>query len=532
MSDLVLYLSEHLIVSLFLIIGLGLALGNITVKGFSLGSSAVIFTALLFGHLGVNLPSEIGDLGVILFVYAVGLQAGPRFFRSIQRHGVRFLMIALATLITGAATVWVYCTIFRLSPALGVGLFTGALTSTPGLAAALDVLGDPTVSVGYGISYPFGIIGVVLFVQWVGQMKRTKDELLAEQTQQHNGSNPVRYKQFQVTNPNCTGKSINEIDIHSMTEANITRVRRGERVMVAHADLVLELNDVIRATGTEKELKKLEHIIGIESNVDMDHSGDVVVKNVFVSSPKVEGKSLREMEIKEMFGVVISRLRRDEIELVPTGKTVLEIGDLLYVVGDPEDVESFIHYVGQQERRMHETNILALSAGIVVGAIIGSIPIPLPGGISFNLGLAGGPLLVALLVSHFGRIGRISTRIPYASKYLTREIGLVFFLAAAGTKAGGSFVEVLREVGLQIFLFGAITSTVTMLTAFLVSVHFLRFNNLMGLGVVCGAMTSTPALGAVTSKVDSETPTIAYASIYAIALVLVTVISQILALVL
>ncbi len=532
MNAMVSNLASQPVVALFLIVSIGLAVGKIRVGGFSLGSSAVLFVAIVFGHFDIVIPNEISDLGVILFVYAIGLQVGPRFFRIIRKNGVSFLAIAVLSLLSAGVTVWLSNQLFSLPPVLSVGMFAGALTSTPGLAAAMDVLKDPNVSVGFGVAYPFGVIGVVIFVQFIAGLQKTKEEIANEQKGGKTGGSQLLVKQYVVTNPNCTGKPLIEIDLHSMTEANMTRVMRGDTIFMCHDDTVLQLDDVVRATGTEKELKKLEHLVGKETNVDMDITMDIVSRDAFVSSPKIVGRTLQELEVKELFGVVLTRLTRDEVEIVPTGRTTLEVGDLIRFVGDKEDCERFVSIVGQQEKRIHETNLIALSAGLVLGAFIGAYPIALPGGNTFELGLAGGPLLVAILFGHFGRIGKLNTRVPYAAKYLIREIGLLFFLAAAGSKAGGSFVEVFNEAGPKMFLLGGFTTIVSMVVAYVSSVYLFQLGRLASLGIVCGGMTSTPALGVVASSVESDTPTVNYASIYPLAMVVVTVLSQILAMLL
>lgn len=529
MNNILAYLAVNPVIALFLIVGLGVALGNLTIRGFSLGPSAVMFVGMLFGHFGIHIPNEINTLGIILFVYAVGLSAGPRFFTSIQRNGLTYFLISILSLSSGMGVVWLLTRIFQLSPALAVGIYSGALTSTPGLAAALDVVDDPAISIGYGIAYPFGLIGVILFVQFIANQKATREEQIQEKEDPSRQANKVLEKHYLVTNPNCTGKPIAEIDFHSMTQANITRVKRGEHIFLAHDDTVLHLNDTIRAVGTQRELKKLEHLVGKETQAEMDFAKDIVIRDVYISCNQVAGKTIQELEVHSMFGVIITRLRRDEVEIAPTGQSTLEIGDLIRIVGDKDDCDTFVRIVGQQERRIHETNLLPLSFGLVAGAVLGSYYFNLPGGFRFRLGMAGGPLLVALVISHFGRIGRISTRIPHAAKYLTREIGLVFFLAAAGADAGSSFWEVFRLAGLKLVLFGALTTAAPVLTAYTLAVYVFRMGNLAAIGVVCGGLTSTPALGVVSSRLDSETPTIAYASIYAISMVLVTTLNQILA---
>ncbi|MEW6236999.1 MAG: TrkA C-terminal domain-containing protein [Candidatus Omnitrophota bacterium] len=530
MTYLASFLAAHQVVSLFLILALGILAGNIKIMGFSLGPSAVIFVAIAFGHYGVSVPDAIRDLGVIFFVYAVGLQAGPRFFRSIRQNGITFLLISIITLFSGAGVVLFLTKLFHLAPGLGVGIFAGALTSTPGLAAALDVAKDPMISIGYGISYPFGIIGVVLFVQAIAKTNRTKNELNQEKQGAAKSKSHVKTHQYVVTNPNCAGKSLVEIDFHSMSKAIVTRIKRGPNINLAYDDFVLHLDDVVMAVGTEPELRKLEHLIGQKTSVDMESTRDIIVREVFISSTKIAGKSLRELEVKELYGVIVTRLWRDDIEFVPTGDTTLELGDLIRVVADKDDVQFFIGIVGQEERRIHETNLLPICIGIVLGVLIGFYPIQFPGGFSFRLGLSGGPLLVALAAGHYGRIGKISLRVPYAARYFSRELGLLLFLASAGTSAGGSFVEVFQKAGLPVLALGALVTTICMVAAYIMAFFFFRLGNLSSIGVVCGAMTSTPALGVVTAQIDSESPTISYASIYAISLVFVTVISQLLAL--
>ncbi|MGC9328481.1 MAG: TrkA C-terminal domain-containing protein, partial [Candidatus Hinthialibacter sp.] len=372
MDTVISFLNANPILSLFVIIASGIALGNISLRGFSFGSSAVIFTGILFGHLGAKLPEEINTLGVILFVYAIGLQAGPRFFRTIYRHWASYFIIAATSLLAGVMTVWAFVKMINIDAGLGIGIFPGALTSTPGLAAALEANQDPNISIGYGVAYPFGVIGVVLFVQIIAMMKKTAIELQKESEQSKDFESTVCVKQFLVTNPNFTGKSLVEIDLHSMTQANITRIKHGDKISMAHADSELYLNDVVRAVGTPRELRKLEHLIGSETEAPMDTSFNLVSRDVFISSPHCAGKTISQLEIHSLYGVILTRLQRDEMEITPTGRTMLEIGDLVRVVGDKEDCEHFVKIFGQAEKRIHETNLLPLTIGIVLGGILGS----------------------------------------------------------------------------------------------------------------------------------------------------------------
>lgn len=531
MDNLISSLNANPIIALFVIIGSGIALGNINIRGMSLGSTGVIFTGILFGHLGVQLPHDIRTLGVILFVYAVGLQAGPRFFRTIHHHGVTYLFIVIISLLLSACSVWSCVHFLGVNSALGIGIYPGALTSSPGLAAAMEINKDPNLSIGYGIAYPFAIIEIIIFTQIIAMRKKTREEVQNAIEQHKFSDEAVQTKHYLVTNPNFTGKPIAEINLHSMTKANLTRVKRGDRVIMVYGDQELQLKDIVRAVGTRKELQKLEHLIGSEIQADLDHPQNLVSRDVYITSSQYAGKMIRDLEIHSLFGVILTRLQRDEMEIVPTGETMLETGDLVRIVGDQDDCELFVKVYGQAEKRIHETNLLPLAVGIVLGALLGGYYFSLPGGFKVHLGMSGGPLLVALIVSHYGRIGRLRTRIPYAAKFLFREIGLVFFLASAGTEAGRFFWEILKQTGFGIVLIGMLTTLIPTLAAYLLSVYVFKLGNLAAIGVVCGTMTMTPVLTLINSKLDSDAPSIPFTAIYPIAMVIVTVFSQILAMI-
>ncbi len=514
--------------ALFLIIALGSALGELRVSNVTLGSSGVLFVALLFGHFGVKLPREVQDLGIILFVYAVGLQAGPRFFNQFKRRGVVFAGTGALVVLAGAAITWLVTRLFNINPALAIGMYAGAMTSTPALASAMDAASDPRVSVGYGIAYPFGVIGVVLFVQFLPRLLRIN---LDSEARRVRDSEPkgktVRHRQYLVSNPGCAGRSLSDLKLHSITEVNISRVRRGGQVMTARPDLRLELGDIILAVGKDEELDKLKLLIGEETHVeDMLNTNDVISRDVFVSSSNMTGRSLGEIGVFDNYGVVVTRVFREDMEFVPTGRFVLEVGDSVRVVGARQDCERFLQDAGQHEKRIHETSILALSLGIFAGILLGFESIPLPGGASFRLGLAGGPLLVSLVLAHYGRIGKLNIRIPRGAKYIMSQLGLVLFLAGAGTAAGESFAGVIAESGLSLLAAGAIITLGASIIGLVLCRYILKMDFLSVLGAICGGMTSTPALGAITDMTDSRQPLLSYAAVYPVALIIITAVSQ------
>jgi len=516
---------------LFLIIAAGYSLGALRFKGVSLGSSAVLFVALVFGHLKLSVPHVIADLGVILFVYAVGLQAGPRFFSTFQRQGLSIIQIGLGAVISAAAMAYLMGWLLNLPVPLRVGMFAGAMTSTPALAAALDTLSDPLISVGYGLAYPFGVVGVVLFVQLVPRLLRSRFQ--GSSAPNETGSSPaeeaITTRKFLIQNPQCEGKSLGDIRLHGMADVNISRIKRGNRVITAKWESLLQVGDVVLAVGTPADLGKMEVILGPETDQEIPLSRDVVTREVYVSEHRAAGKTLAELNISQRFGVIVTRLDREDIEVVPTGKMRLEIGDLLRIVGSPEDCETFVEFIGRHEKRIHETPILPFAIGISLGILLAYFPLMLPGGITVRLGLAGGPLLVALVLSYYGRVGHFRMRTPYAARFLLRELGLVFFLAGAGTEAGAHFLEVLRDQGITIVFAGALVTATPIAVAFLLTWFVFHFDLNSCLGTVCGAKTSTPGLGAACAVVESDEPALAYAAIYPVALIAITAAAQILA---
>ena len=367
-----LLLNQPLVVLLALI-ATGLLLGRVEMKGIHLGSSGVLFTALLAGHLGYTLPAGIGAFGLVLFVYCVGMGTGDRFFASLAREGANLAKLAVLIVTLGAAITWLGATLLKIPAGLATGIFAGALTSTPALAAATESLaqGADSVSIGYGIAYPFGVIGVVLFVQVLPRILK--------------------------------------IDLSASTE------------------------------------------------------------NTTEAPPHTSPKPL------------------------PSA-----------------------------------TCLLSLSVGLTLGTLLGIIPFGLPGGTPVTLGLAGGPLLVALALSHFRKIGPIVGFIPRPTRMLLQELGLVFFLANAGIRGGGALMSTLHAHGFMLFGLGMCISIIPLAVAWPIATKLLKMNPLQALGGICGGMTSTPALGAITAKTDAQTPVISYVSAYPVALIFMIIISKLL----
>ena len=521
---------QHPVAVFFLIVALGSGLGKIRVADISLGTSGVLFIGLLFGHLGFELPEAFQSLGIILFVYAVGLQAGPRFFNLFRRAGLTFARIGIIVVLSGASATWILTKLLDLDPALGVGVFAGALTSTPGLAAAMDAAGDSAVGVGYGLAYPFGVIGVIIFIQLIPRIMGVSlesEELKA--SEEENRLTRITRRQFRVTNPACVGKSLADLNIRGICKVTITRVKKDNQVMSAAGDRRLELDDVVMAVGTREELDKLSLVVGDEvSEESMMDSGLVIARDVMVSNREITGKTIRELRLNSRHRIVVSRIFRENLTFTPDADFLVEVGDSMRVIGDREDVERFVELAGQEEKRVHETNIAVLAFGISLGVLLANYEFVLPGGVSFRLGLAGGPLLVSLVLSHFGRIGRMNIRTPRGARHFMQQLGLVMFLAGAGLSAGESMVRVVQDSGLEILAAAGVITLVSCLAGLVAARWVFGQNFLTVLGSITGAMTSTPALGAISNLTGRSEPFLAYSAVYPVALIWMTLCCQLL----
>lgn len=525
--------AEQMLV-LFAILAIGSWIGQLSFKGISLGTAGVLFAALVFGHFGLTVPQPIMELGLLLFVYAVGLQAGPRFFRTFRRHGIQFVIIALVIVITGVLVTIGVARLLGLSYQLASGLYTGAMTCTPALAAAIDVVEriapgtSSAVSVGYGVAYPYSMIGVVLLIQFLPQLLRRNlgsEEALWMQ-EKRVGEPQLAARQFVISNPNCHGKRVQEINPHRMTLANISRVKRAEQVFAATPDIILQQGDVVMVVGSEDELEKMRLLLGEETHERMDVNTNVLSVDVDVTEESLTGKKLSQMRIWERYTVVITRIRRQGLEIAPTGNVTLEMGDHIRVVGERAAVEIFARLVQGDSRKADETNMIPFLTGLLLGIAVGVIPINLPNGIQIRLGAAGGAFIVSLLVGHFGGVGPFRLHVPAAARNLSRELGLMLFLAGAGVNAGAHFMDILAQQGASLLLAGALITTLSVLAGLGLMHLVYRMNLLSTMGALCACMTNPPGLGAANAQTDSDLPTLSYASVYPVALIFKIVLAQ------
>ena len=519
---------------LFALMGVGLALGRVSVGGLNLGSSGVLFVAIVIGHFGYSIPNHVGTLGLILFVYCVGIGAGGRFFSAIARQGSKLAILSIIVVSLGALATYGGAKILNIPSDIASGIFAGSLTSTPALAAATDFLKDQgsNISIGYGIAYPFGVIGVVLFVQLMPRLFRYDlDSVARELEEKEHHLSPIVSTTIVVTNPNLVGKTIAESELLSPFACQITRIVKDHKLVPLVYSDTFELDQRLLIVGRENQIKSAIEVIGevargedqqLYIDTDRERRQLIVLNNAF------KGKSLRELQFLKRYNTTVSRIHRLGFTFIPTMDTEVDRNDVLTVVGRYADLARLEKDLGHHSNRFDETDLLSLGMGLAFGVIAGIIQITPPGGSPISLGLAGGPLIVGLILGHFGRVGPIVAHIPRSTRMLLQELGLVLFLADAGIKGGRSMLETIQAYGLNIFLMGAVCTLIPLIVSFIVSRYVLKINVLETLGGICGGMTSTPALGAITAKTDSQFPVISYATAYPIAMILMTVLAKVL----
>jgi putative transport protein len=528
-------LAEQMLV-LFLVLAIGSWLGQLKVKGISLGAAGVLFVGLIFGHYGLTIPKPLMDFGLLLFVYAVGLQAGMRFFRSFRRQGIQFVVIGVSSVLMGAIAIGLIARWFVLPFDLAVGLFAGALTCTPALAAAIDtanrlmVGNSAAISVGYGIAYPFSMIGVVLMVQFLPKLLRR--DLKAEEAhwkeEQAREMPGIVARTYRITNPNVDGRLVSEIDLHRLSTVNLSRVRRGDKVFAATPNTRLQIWDVVMVVGQEAEVAKMDVLLGEPVDVRMDVNTDVKSVDVYVSEESLSGRKLAQLKLWERYTVVITRIRRQGLEITPTGTATLEIGDSIRVVGESTAVDEFVRLVAGKPSRTDETQMVTFLLGLVLGVLLGNIPIPLPNGMDLRFGNAGGVFLVGLLIGHFGHVGSLKLWVPPAARNITRELGLMLFLAGAGTTAGVQIVEIVQQNGWSLVGAGALVAAVSAITALVLMLTIYRLPLLSTMGAFSATMTNPPGLNAAQSQAETDLPIVAYASVYPVALIFKIIMAQVL----
>lgn len=541
------YLEHNKILLLFLVIVMGYILGKIKIKGFNLGIANVLFVGLAFGSLSESmiLPDIVYTLGLVLFVYTSGLQSGPGFFRSFNRVGLTYNLTVILVLSLSAILTIIIGKIFRIEPEVISGMYSGALTNTPALASIIETLKNNSSEIngenlsvllgkpiaGYSITYPIGVIGV-LFNMFIFR-KFFKVNLEKESILTANklglGGVELQNRDVRVTNENIKGKTIEEIfKSQELYGIIASRIQKKDTVEIVNGRVILELNDILALVGNPSDLNKAIKYFGEEEKINLSIDRSVLdFRRIFVSNKNVVGIPLRELNLHQKFKATITRLKRGDSEIVPTMDTILQAGDRIRVVASREDMEKVSKFFGDSFQSLTEIDYISISLGIAMGLLIGEIPIPLPGGAFFKLGVAGGPLLVALILGYLERTGNIVWGMSYNANLTVRQLGVVLFLAGIGLKAGYSFGDNLLKYGYILLIIGACITFFNTILMILIGKYFLKIPFSLLLGILSGVQTQPACIAYVNDEVKNSVPNYGYSMVFPISMITKIILVQI-----
>jgi len=534
----------HSLLIISLVISIGLAFGQIPFFKIRLGIAGVLFSGLAFGHFDISINAQImhflREFGLILFVYAIGLQVGPGFANSFLHNGLQLNIMAVCIVLLGALITISIIYFGNVDIAVAVGLFSGATTNTPSLAAAQEVLASiPNITnetlkmpgLGYAVAYPFGIIGIIismLFIKKLFKINISDEASHFLKHQQQNTQRPI-WKDLNIENPNINGLTVSEIPFFDAMNIIVTRILHNGTISLVTNETQFFLGDSIRLVGTHSNLNKIKILIGSKSEHELNSFSDTLhSKRIIVTNKEVIGKSVGELHT--FYGVIISRIHRPEIELVPHNATRVHFGDELYVVASQEALDEITTILGNSLETINHPQIIPIFIGITLGVILGSWPFFIPGIPSaIKLGLAGGPLIVAILLSQIPSWGTMSWHLPKSSNIILKDIGIVLFLACVGLHSGDHFIDTLINGDGFYWMFCAMFITITplLLVAF-VGRYIYKVNYLSLCGLLAGSMTDPPALAFANSLNPSSAVATSYATVYPTVMILRVVVSQLL----
>jgi putative transport protein len=537
-------LVDNPLVLLFLIAAISYPLGRIKIKGTSLGVATVLFVSLAFGALDPNLklPDVVFNLGAVLFVYTLGLSGGPGFFASFRSKGLRDSLFVIAILMGAAGLTLAAHFILNIKATLTAGMFAGSLTSTPALAAVVQYIrtNAPAASadlltaepvVGYSIAYPMGVIAMIATILVLKRLWKIDYAAEARQLQSLGGtSRNLESRTVQVTRAEPPDRTLQDLASQNGWEVKFGRLKRNGELTLAAQETRPAPGDLLSVVGTPEDLERVTDCLGCEAEEHLELDRSVFdFRRMFISNPEVVGHRLGELHLMEKFGAIATRIRRGDVEMLAHDDTVLELGDRVRIVARRPDMDKIARYVGDSYRALSEIDVLTFSLGIAAGLLVGLIPIPLPGGLVFTLGFAGGPLVVALILGALGRTGPLVWSLPYSANLTLRQIGLIMFLAGVGTKAGYAFVSTFAQGGgISLFIAGAIITTLVALVTLWVGYRLLKIPMSMLIGLLAGLQTQPAVLGFALEQTGNDLPNRGYASMFALAVIVKIILAQLL----
>lgn len=538
----------HSILLLSVVIALGILLGKVKIFGVSLGITMVLFVGIILSHFGFTINHEINhffkEFGLILFVYSVGLQVGPGFFSSFKKGGVTLNLLAVGIVFLGVVVTLVIHYATGIPMPTMVGILSGAVTNTPGLGAAQqaysDVHGavDDTIALGYAVAYPLGVVGIILSILSIRSifhisMDKEQEQLRLEDEKSNDGAKAIS---LVVKNPTIFDKPINEIS-GKMEHGSfvISRVWRhsNKRIEVPEANTVLHENDKVFVITTDHDINSIVSLIG--ETLDMERKqwirleSQLINRRILITNPALNGKKLGELQLRKLYGINITRLSRAGVELLATPSLALQVGDTVSVVGTDSAIANVEKVLGNSMKRLNEPNLMSIFIGIGLGMLLGSIPFAFPGiPQPVKLGLAGGPLIVAILLSRFGYKLKLVTYTTQSANLMLREVGITLFLACVGLGAGEKFVETVVNGGYAWIGYGFLITVIPLLVIGCIGRYFFKLNYLTLMGLLAGSTTDPPSLAYSNATAGNDAPSVSYATVYPLTMFLRVLSAQLL----
>jgi len=540
------FLIENPLLLLFIVLAGGYAIGQLKIFGFSLGVAAVLFVGLGAGalHPDLKLPDIVYRLGLILFVYTVGLSSGPGFFASFKRKGLRdnffvLTMICFATILT-----LIFHQILKVDSPTTAGLFAGSLTSTPALAGSLDLIKELNAGksnlnllisepvTAYSIAYPMGVIGMLLSIfilQKIWKVDYQAEIKKLQEVDRSLGSDNLVSLTVEVLNSDLNGQKPEHIFPYEQSRTRFIRILSQGKLTLVNSETVFQTGDLLTVLGSENDVREVIKGIGkiSEYHLDTDRS-EYDFRRIFISNREIFGKKIGELNLKK-YGAMISRVRRGDIDFLAEPEIILEPGDRIRVVAPHERMKEISAYFGDSIHKLSEIDILSFSLGIALGLLLGSIPIPLPQGTTFKLGFAGGVLLVGLILGKIGKTGPFLWQIPYNANLTLRQLGIVLFLAGIGTISGYSFFNTISQGnGFYLFLSGLIITFATALITLTVGYKILKIPMGVLIGMLSGLQTQPALLAFSGEQTKNNMPDTGYSTVYPFAMIAKIIIAQLL----
>lgn len=532
------------VIVISIIIAVGLALGKLRVKGVSLGVTFVFFAGIFAGHLGLSIDPVIlhytENLGLVLFVYELGLKVGPGFFSSFRKGGLELNLLGLGVLLIGTIMTVMISLLLNIPIGDAVGVMCGATTNTPALGAAQQALGQfglpaTGAALSCAVTYPLGVVGVILAIILIRKCFIPADALM----QHHSADDDSTFiAEFRICNPAVIGMSVKEVSALSKTKFVISRLWRNEEVTVPDSNTVLQAEDRLLVITTPEDCRKLKVLFGAQEHRDWNKKGidwnsidnQLMSRNLVVSRTSINGKKLGSLRLRNQFHINISRVSRSGMHLLATPDLVLQLGDTLTVVGSERDIEKVSKILGNTANKLKDPNLGAIFIGIVLGLIVGSIPIMIPGiSAPVRLGLAGGPIIIGILIGSFGPRFRLITYTTHSANLMLRGIGLSLYLACLGLDAGAQFVAtIMRPEGILWIVCGFLITLVPVLIMALVAMKWRRLDFGLTCGMLCGSMANPMALNYANDIVPGDYATVSYATVYPLSMFCRVIIAQLL----